>query len=94
MFVAESTHYPSKMKTGTAKATVGSTTIAEATHWHEVEGNVYFPPESIKKEFFSPTELHTTCSWKGEASYYSVTVGGEFSASLDADRRFTNNRDW
>jgi uncharacterized protein (DUF427 family) len=66
------------MKTGTAKATIGPTTVAETTQWHEVEGNVYFPAESVKKEYFSPTDLHTTCPWKGEASYYTVTVGGGF----------------
>jgi uncharacterized protein (DUF427 family) len=64
------------MKTGTAKATVGGTTIAETSEWEEVEGNVYFPPSSLKSEFFSGTDLHTTCPWKGEASYYTITVGG------------------
>ncbi|PKS09025.1 hypothetical protein jhhlp_003638 [Lomentospora prolificans] len=63
------------MKTGLAKATVGGTTLAETTSWHEVEGNVYFPPDSIKKDLFEPTELKTFCGWKGEASYYTVKNG-------------------
>ncbi|KEZ41188.1 hypothetical protein SAPIO_CDS7270 [Scedosporium apiospermum] len=63
------------MKTGLAKATLGNTTLAETASWHEVEGNVYFPPESIKKDLFEPTDLKTICSWKGEASYYTVKDG-------------------
>ncbi len=42
-----------------------------------IEGNWYFPPESIDKSFFQPSDLHTTCHWKGEASYYSVAVNNE-----------------
>ena len=64
------------MKTGTAKAVVDGTVIAEATEWEEVEGNVYFPDAAVKKEYFTKTDLHTTCSWKGEASYYTIKVGG------------------
>lgn len=45
-----------------------------------IEGNWYFPPSSIKKEFFSDSQLHTVCPWKGEASYYNVTVHGEENA--------------
>jgi uncharacterized protein (DUF427 family) len=40
-----------------------------------VEGNHYFPPESIKAEYFEPTEHHTVCGWKGTASYYDIVVG-------------------
>ncbi|MCA9849120.1 MAG: DUF427 domain-containing protein, partial [Dehalococcoidia bacterium] len=43
-------------------------------------GNVYFPPSSIRSEFFTPSEEHTTCPWKGVASYYDVTVDGKTSA--------------
>lgn len=72
------------MKTGTARAAVGDTVIADTNEWEEVEGNVYFPPGAIKSEYFSGTDLHTTCPWKGEASYYTITVGGasEFPRSL------------
>ncbi len=59
------------------KATVNGTVIAESDEYEVVEGNIYFPPDSIKKEFFKPSTLHTTCGWKGEASYYTVEVNGE-----------------
>jgi len=42
-----------------------------------IEGNWYFPPDAIKKEFLKPTDKHTTCFWKGLASYYQVDVDGE-----------------
>jgi len=41
-----------------------------------IEGNWYFPPDAIKKEYFNPTDKHTTCFWKGLASYYKVDVDG------------------
>lgn len=53
------------------------TVIAETDKHELVEGNVYFPPETIKREYFKPTPTHTVCSWKGTASYYSVVVNGE-----------------
>ena len=58
------------------KAVFNGTVIAETEEYEIVEGNVYFPPESINREFFSDSELHTTCSWKGVANYYSVNAGG------------------
>lgn len=63
------------MKTGLAKATVGETVLAETSSWHEIEGNVYFPPSSISRDHFESTELKTWCGWKGEASYYTVKAG-------------------
>ncbi len=39
-----------------------------------IEGNWYFPPKSIRAEFFEESETHTICPWKGEASYYTVNV--------------------
>lgn len=45
-----------------------------------IEGNWYFPPLAIKKEFFKPSQTHTTCFWKGEASYYTVAVNDEINA--------------
>lgn len=41
-----------------------------------IEGNWYFPPSSLNQSFFSDSDHHTTCVWKGEASYYDVTVDG------------------
>ncbi|WP_462253498.1 DUF427 domain-containing protein [Ekhidna sp.] len=51
--------------------------IAESDDTVVVEGNHYFPPSSIKKEFFKETSTHTVCPWKGTASYYSLDVNGE-----------------
>ena len=48
-----------------------------------IEGNWYFPPDSLKRNYFKDSDHHTTCMWKGEASYYNVTVDGtvnEFGA--------------
>jgi len=42
-----------------------------------VEGNQYFPPDAVKREYFKPSATHTTCPWKGVASYYDVLVDGE-----------------
>jgi uncharacterized protein (DUF427 family) len=42
-----------------------------------VEGNHYFPPSSINMKYFRPSSTHTTCPWKGLASYYNVEVEGE-----------------
>jgi len=51
--------------------------IAESTDTVVVEGNHYFPVESVNMKFMEPSDNHTTCPWKGEASYYSIEVGGE-----------------
>lgn len=49
--------------------------IAKSEKTVVVEGNHYFPPESLEREVFRPSTTHTTCSWKGVASYYDVVVG-------------------
>ena len=61
------------------KAVWNSEIIAESDQTIVVEGNHYFPPESIKEEYFSKTESHTACSWKGKASYYSLDVKGSIN---------------
>jgi uncharacterized protein (DUF427 family) len=50
--------------------------IAESDKFEIVEGNIYFPPDTIKREFFKPSDTHTFCPWKGTASYYTVDVDG------------------
>ena len=50
--------------------------IAESQDTVVVEGNHYFPPEALKREYFAASDRTTTCPWKGEASYYHVVVGG------------------
>jgi uncharacterized protein (DUF427 family) len=59
------------------KATWKGAVLAESEDTVVVEGNHYFPPDSIRRENFRESETHTTCPWKGEASYYDVVVGGE-----------------
>lgn len=61
------------------KATWNDTVIAEAPKEDlvRIEGNWYFPPTAIKREFFAPNDHSTTCFWKGEASYYDIKVGDE-----------------
>ena len=51
-------------------------TIAESDDTVVVEGNHYFPVDSLKSEFFSRSEKQTTCPWKGVASYYDIEVAG------------------
>jgi uncharacterized protein (DUF427 family) len=50
--------------------------LAESDETVVVEGNHYFPPQAVRREFFAPSGTHTTCSWKGVASYYTVSVEG------------------
>jgi uncharacterized protein (DUF427 family) len=51
--------------------------LADSDDTVVVEGNHYFPRDSVDWSHFSPTATHTTCPWKGEASYYDVTANGE-----------------
>ncbi|OCX50897.1 hypothetical protein BEL04_19425 [Mucilaginibacter sp. PPCGB 2223] len=48
--------------------------IAESDDTIVVENNHYFPPDTLKKKFFRDSPTHSTCPWKGEASYYTVDV--------------------
>tara|TARA_R110000744_G_scaffold376632_1_gene491004 strand:- start:247 stop:528 length:282 start_codon:yes stop_codon:yes gene_type:complete len=59
------------------KAIWNNEIIAESDHTIVIENNHYFPPESINKEFFKASDLHSTCAWKGEASYYTLDVNGK-----------------
>lgn len=49
--------------------------LAESDQTLMVEGNHYFPPNSINEQYFKASESHTLCGWKGIASYYDVEVG-------------------
>lgn len=51
--------------------------IAESDAYETVEGNIYFPPGSVREEHLKPSPTHTVCPWKGTASYYTVVVDGE-----------------
>ena len=59
------------------KAMWNNKTLAESEATVVVEGNHYFPKDSINTEFFQPSETHTVCGWKGTASYYDIVVDGE-----------------
>lgn len=59
------------------KAIWNGQVLAESDDTLVIEGNHYFPPESINKEYFTESETHTTCPWKGVASYYTLEVNGE-----------------
>jgi uncharacterized protein (DUF427 family) len=59
------------------KATWNGAVIAESDRCEVVEGNQYFPPDSIKREYFKDSSTHTTCPWKGVASYYSLEIDGQ-----------------
>lgn len=54
--------------------------LAESNETEVVEGNHYFPPASIQREFFQTSDHTSFCGWKGTASYYDVVVDGETNA--------------
>lgn len=59
------------------KAIWNGQVVAESDRFETVEGNIYFPPAAIKKEFFSSSSHTTVCPWKGTAHYYNVVVDGK-----------------
>jgi uncharacterized protein (DUF427 family) len=59
------------------KAIWNNKVIAQSDNTITLEGNQYFPPESIVKQYFNATDSHTTCPLKGVASYYDIDVDGE-----------------
>lgn len=62
------------------KAIWNGKTLAESDDTVIVEGNHYFPHDSVAQEFLRDSNTHTTCAWKGEASYYSIEVDGQCNA--------------
>jgi len=73
------------------KAVWGNAVLAESKDIVEVEGNSYFPPESLLKEYFMPSETTTVCPWKGTASYYHLKVDGK--ENRDAAWFYPNPKD-
>ncbi len=59
------------------KAVWNGVVLAQSDRTEVVEGNHYFPPESINQEYFKSSDTHTTCFWKGKASYYTIVVDGK-----------------
>jgi uncharacterized protein (DUF427 family) len=64
------------------KALWNNAVLAQSDNTIVVERSHYFPPDSINREYFRESNTHTTCPWKGRASYYDIVVGGE--ANKDA----------
>ncbi|MCH7972578.1 MAG: DUF427 domain-containing protein [Bacteroidetes bacterium] len=60
-----------------AKAIWNGKIIAESNEYEIVERNIYFPAQSVKKEFLRSSDMHTVCPWKGTANYYDVVVDGQ-----------------
>jgi len=58
------------------KATWAGKVIADSNRCIVVEGNQYFPPNAVKKEFFKPSQHTSECPWKGTAHYYNLEVDG------------------
>lgn len=59
------------------RAVWNDTVIAESDDTVVVEGNHYFPPDAIQRDYFLPSDTHTVCPWKGTASYFTLDVGGK-----------------
>lgn len=59
------------------KAVWNGAVVAESDKTIMVEGNHYFPPDSINPDYFVDSSMHTTCPWKGRASYYDIVVDGQ-----------------
>ena len=59
------------------KATWNGAVLAQSDDTVVIEGNHYFPRDSVQSRYLVPSPTRTTCGWKGEASYYTVEVGGQ-----------------
>ena len=59
------------------KAVWKDSTLAESDRTVELEGNQYFPPDSVVRSLLKASDTRTVCPWKGQASYYHVVVGDE-----------------
>ncbi|MBQ4855279.1 DUF427 domain-containing protein [Rhodanobacter sp. B2A1Ga4] len=57
------------------RATWNDTVLAESNDTVVVEGNHYFPADSLRREYFRDSDHHSVCPWKGTASYYDLVVG-------------------
>ena len=60
-----------------ARATWNGAVIAESDQCIVVEGNQYFPPAAVQRQYLRESDTHTVCPWKGTASYYDVVVDGK-----------------
>ncbi len=58
------------------KAIWNGVILAQSDRCETVEGNYYFPPDTVNREYFKESKTHSNCFWKGEASYYNIEVVG------------------
>ena len=63
------------------KAIWNGQVLAESDDIVTIEGNAYFPAESLNQAFFQESSTHTVCPWKGAASYYNLSVEGKENAN-------------
>jgi uncharacterized protein (DUF427 family) len=68
---------PNTIKSDIMKAIWNNEIIAESDETIVIERNHYFPPGSVKKDLLINSQTHTTCAWKGVASYYHIAVNGQ-----------------
>ena len=61
------------------KAIWNGVVLAESDETIMIEGNHYFPPDALNRAYFQESDTHSTCPWKGEASYYDIVVDGEIN---------------
>lgn len=61
------------------KAIWNGKVLAESSNTKIIEGNHYFPSDSVNREYLKSSDTHTTCPWKGKASYYNVEVDGQLN---------------
>jgi uncharacterized protein (DUF427 family) len=73
------------------RATWNGAVLAESDKCEVVENNQYFPPDSVQEKYLRPSDTHTTCPWKGVASYYDVVVDG--SVNKDAAWYYPTTKD-
>jgi uncharacterized protein (DUF427 family) len=59
------------------RATWNGVVVAESASTERVEGNHYFPRETVREEYLRPRDKHTICPWKGRASYFTLSVNGK-----------------
>ena len=70
------------------KAVWNGVVIAESNATIVIEGNHYFPPDAVRRDCLRESDTHTTCHWKGAASYYTVEANGK--RNLDAAWYYPN----
>lgn len=59
------------------RASWNGVTLAESDDTVVVEGNHYFPRDSLRNDYFEDSDHHTVCPWKGTASYFDIVVNGK-----------------